>query len=122
MAKRRYTDQFRRVAVERTKSCENIVAWGWHQDAEKYLIAVNLSDRPAQARVFVGWPDLSHDTWKLTDSISGQSYEREGDELLRSGLYVELPPWGFHFFDCVHHAAAESAPAAAADKVIAAKL
>lgn len=101
-------------------SFENMVAWSWHKDADRYLIAVNLSDRPAEGRVFVGWPDLSHGTWNLTDCLSGQHYERDGDELLRSGLYVELAPWGCHFLDCVHRAGASGETPRAREKVVAA--
>jgi hypothetical protein len=102
-------------------SFENIVAWSWHKDADRCLIAVNLSDRPAQARVFVGWPDLSHGTWNLTDCLSGQHFKRDGDELLRSGLYVELPPWGFHFLDCVHRESASGEVPESREKAVAAK-
>src|SRR4051812_15058256 len=31
-------------------SFENLVAWTWLKDAERYLIMVNLSDSPAQTR------------------------------------------------------------------------
>jgi len=102
------------------QSFENIVAWSWHKDAGRCFIAVNLSDHPAQARIFVGWPDLSHGTWDLSDCFSGQHYEREGDELLRSGLYVDLPPWGFHFFDCVHREATKGESPRLTEKVVAA--
>jgi len=30
--------------------------------------------------------------------LADVSYEREGDEMLSSGLYAELRPWGYHFF------------------------
>ena len=101
-------------------SFENIVAWSWHKDADRCFIAVNLSDHPAQARIFVGWPDLSHGTWDFSDCFSGQHYDREGDELLRSGLYVDLPPWGFHFFDCTHQEATNRESSRLTEKVIAA--
>jgi glycosidase len=102
------------------QSFENIVAWSWHNDSDRCLIAVNLSDHAAQAQVFVGWPDLSHGTWNLSDSLSGQHYERDGDEMLRSGLYVDLPPWGFHFLNCVHRASTSGEAPQASEKVVAA--
>jgi len=82
-------------------SFQNLVAWTWHKDAERLLIAVNLSDRPVQARIFVGWPDLGAGQWLLTDALSSAQYERDSSDL-RSGLYVELGPWGVHFFQCDH--------------------
>jgi Alpha amylase, catalytic domain len=78
-------------------SYQNLLAWTWRNDAELYLIAVNLSDQAVQARIFAPWPEFSDGKYLLTDTFSGARYEREADELLRSGLYVGLGPWGFHF-------------------------
>jgi len=36
----------------------------------------------------------------LQDLMSETSYEREGDDLLTQGLYLDLPAGGFHIFDC----------------------
>jgi hypothetical protein len=52
-----------------------------------------------QARIRVPWADLAGTTWKLTDMLADVSYEREGDGMLSPGLYAELRPWGYHFFD-----------------------
>jgi glycosidase len=80
------------------QSFQNIVAWSWIKDDDRYLIVVNLSGSNAQARVTVPWNDLQGDTWRLSDAFSGATYERKGDELSALGLYVELAPWNFHFF------------------------
>lgn len=83
-------------------SFENLIFWSWRKDEERYLIGVNLSDKPAQALVRVGWQDLgSGRTWQLNDVLSGALYERDGSEMLSPGLYVELGPWSFHFFECL---------------------
>jgi glycosidase len=79
-------------------SYQNIVAWRWNKDEERYLIVVNLSDGAAQALVQVAWDDLAGHNWKLTDKLSGATYERSGDEVRSSGLYVDLGPWSHHFF------------------------
>ena len=46
----------------------------------------------------------------LSDSLSGQSFERDGDELADEGLYVALDPWASHFLAAI---ALSSAPAPA---------
>ena len=81
-------------------SFHNVVAWSWYKGDEGYLIVVNLSDNAAQARVNVNWKNLGGSAWRLTDPLSGAHYERSGDDLLSSGLYVDLGPWAFHFFRC----------------------
>jgi hypothetical protein len=42
----------------------------------------------------------TEETWQLTDTLSGVSYDRAGNEILADGLYVELEPWNFHFLQC----------------------
>jgi hypothetical protein len=82
-------------------SFQNLVAWTWLKDDERCLIVVNLSDSPVQAQVQVRWADAGGGKWHLIDVLSGATYEREGDEMLSPGLYVELAPWNYHFFQCL---------------------
>ncbi len=79
------------------QSYENLVAWTWNKDEERYLISVNLSDDPAQALIKVAFNDLAGNQWRLTDLLSGAKYERDGDAMLSPGLYVDLRPWSYHF-------------------------
>jgi len=44
---------------------------------------------------------VSGGTWHLIDLLSEEIYERDGDEMLLPGLYVELAPWKYHFFQCL---------------------
>jgi hypothetical protein len=81
-------------------SFQNLLAWSWRKNPERCLITVNFGDYAVQARVHVNWPDLGGGIWRLTDMFSGEQYERQGDELARSGLYVGLGPWGYHFLCC----------------------
>jgi hypothetical protein len=78
---------------------QNLVAWSWQSDQD-YLVVVNLSDHYSQARVQLSWPKLHDCTWSLTDTLSDFSCIRDGNEMLSSGLYVELGPWGYHLFRC----------------------
>jgi len=82
-------------------TCQNLVAWSWLSDDERYLIIVNLSDCAAQSRVKVPWAGAGGGEWHLLDAVSGATYERAGDEMRSPGLYVELAPWNFHFFECL---------------------
>ena len=61
---------------------------------------VNLSDCPVQAQVQVRSADAGAKKWHLIDLLSGATYERDGNEMLSPGLYVELAPWNYHFFQC----------------------
>jgi hypothetical protein len=76
----------------------NVLCWCWVRNEERYLIVVNFSEATAQARVHAPWDDLRGKTWRLTDTLQGEIFDRSGDEMRDAGLYVDLGPWGFHFF------------------------
>ena len=76
----------------------NILAWCWVMADERYLIVLNFSGAPSQALVRVPWDELRGQEWSLNDQLSGEFYDRRGDDMTGKGLYVDLKPWGFHFF------------------------
>lgn len=80
---------------------KNVIAWNWVKDDERYLVAVNLSESTVQCRVQVRWAGAGGGSWQLIDELSNATYERDGDEMLSPGLYVELGPWNYHFFRCL---------------------
>jgi hypothetical protein len=80
-------------------SFQNLVAWTRYKNDERYLIVVNLSDGPVQARVQVPW--AGGGSWHSIDVLADTNYDRNGDEMLAPGLYVELAPWNYHFFRCL---------------------
>lgn len=82
-------------------SFQDLVAWCWVNDKERYLIAVNLSEHSVQARIRLPWSEIGGANWQLVDKLSGVSYRRSGDEMLSPGLYIEVGPWSSHFFQCL---------------------
>ena len=81
-------------------SFQNIVAWAWTNDSERYLVIVNLSESRAEAQVKSLWSDAVGQTWELTDLLSDAVYDRSGTEMLSPGLYVALDAWGYNLFRC----------------------
>ncbi|OPY81189.1 MAG: Alpha-1,4-glucan:maltose-1-phosphate maltosyltransferase [Syntrophorhabdus sp. PtaU1.Bin153] len=79
------------------QSCFNVLSWCWAKEEERCLIIVNYSGESAQARIHVPWDELRGKVWRLRDALSGDTYDRSGDEMRDSGLYVDLAPWGYHF-------------------------
>ncbi|WP_371569319.1 alpha-amylase family glycosyl hydrolase [Streptomyces canus] len=74
----------------------DLLTWTWtHADA-RHLVAVNDSDRPAQARLPLPWDDLRGRVCRATDLLTGAVYDRDGDELADCGLFVSLEGWGCH--------------------------
>lgn len=79
-------------------SYNNLVAWCWQLGDERRVIVVNLSSHTSQARVQLPWPELAGQNWVFVDVMDETTYEWAGDEVLNMGLFVELAPWGRHFF------------------------
>jgi hypothetical protein len=72
----------------------DVLAWAWHDEIPHHLVAINLSDHPAQARIALPWPALAGRRWRLVDLLDGRTFDR--DDLAAEGVYVDLPPWGQH--------------------------
>ena len=79
-------------------SFQNLVVSSWVKDNDRRLIVVNLSDRVVQGRVQVPWEEVRGVTWRLTDVFSDSSCDGDGDEVAASGLYMELGPGSYRFF------------------------
>jgi hypothetical protein len=76
----------------------NLVAWCWKKDKERYCIAVNLSVERSQARIRLPWDELTDKSWRLTDALKEEVFEREGNQMVDPGFYVDLLALGYHFF------------------------
>ena len=74
------------------------MSWCWELGDERYLVAVNFSGAPSQAVIRIPWEDLRGRTWRLSELLSVESYERGGDDMAESGLFVSLRPWQWHCF------------------------
>jgi len=74
----------------------NLIAWSWDGES-RWLIVVNFSDADASGHVQTAWNNLQGRTVTLTDPTTQAVFERTGDDL-SNGLYVQLPPWGWHLF------------------------
>ncbi|HUJ18011.1 MAG TPA: alpha-amylase family glycosyl hydrolase [Nitrospirota bacterium] len=76
----------------------SILAWCWASDKERCLIVINFGQETSQARVQMPWDELRGKTWRLSDVLSNETYDRSGDEMRDAGLYVEMKPWQYHVF------------------------
>jgi hypothetical protein len=78
-----------------------LVSWCWSGPDSRHLVVVNLSDAAAQARVRLPWDDVAGRSWTLTDRLDGERFERAGDEIAATGLYVALDAWESNFLALV---------------------
>jgi hypothetical protein len=77
----------------------NFIAFAWQgPDGEQIWVAVNYAPYRGQCALRLPFAPLAGRRWRLTDLMSDTVYEREGSELLHSGLHVDLEGWGYHVF------------------------
>jgi hypothetical protein len=81
------------------ESFGSFVASVWEVGDERRLVVANLSHGGARCRLPLGAEALAGREWFLTDLLGEARYLRAGDELLRPGLYLDVPGHGYHLFD-----------------------
>jgi hypothetical protein len=62
------------------------------------LVTVNYGANQSQCSVRLPFSDVRNTQWRLRDLLGDAQYDREGNDLESRGLYLDLPPWGFHVF------------------------
>jgi hypothetical protein len=77
-------------------SHRNILSWCWEMGPERHLIVINFSDTASQALVHLPWDSLRGRIRRLSDSLSGEAFERSGHDMADHGLFVALDPWSWH--------------------------
>jgi hypothetical protein len=81
-----------------TSDC--FIAWCWQgADGQRRLIAVNYAGNQSQCYVRLPFSDLTGRTVRLKDLMGPASFDRDGNDLVSRGLYLDLPPWGYHAFE-----------------------
>ena len=68
-------------------------------NGERTLIAVNYSRHDSQCFLQLPYPDLADKRVLFSDVLSEAVYERDGQDLLSRGLFLDLPAWGYHVFE-----------------------
>lgn len=82
----------------RTFDC--IIGFAWRgASGRRLLIAVNYAANRSQCRVRLPFEEMRGCKVRLQDRMSPAAYDREGEELIERGLYLDLAPWGGHVFD-----------------------
>jgi hypothetical protein len=75
------------------------VCFAWHQQGIPGLIVV-VNYAPNQSQCYLGLPfdEIRGHTVRARDLMSSVTYERDGEELVSRGMFLDLPPWGYHVF------------------------
>ena len=76
------------------------VTYAWcAEDGGRYLVVVNYAGNQGQCRLPLSFPELRGQSVHLIDLMGTEVYDRDGDELLDNGLYIDHAPWHFNVFE-----------------------
>jgi hypothetical protein len=88
-----------RSAWEGNWTSDSFVAYLWKLQGNCRLIVVNYSDHASQCYVTIPRNDLENKIWRLQDKMGSAVYDRDGTNLAKQGLYLDMPAWSYHVFE-----------------------
>jgi Alpha amylase, catalytic domain len=82
------------------ESWDSFIAFAWEaSNGEKVFVIVNYASTNSQCYVRMPFPELAEQQVRFSDLMGNIFYDRNGNEILSGGIYLDLPAWGFHIFD-----------------------
>jgi hypothetical protein len=74
------------------------LAWRWTaKNGEQRLVTVNYAGN--QSQCYVRLPVPSTGVVRFRDVMGTLAFDRNAHELETRGLYLDMPPWGYHVFE-----------------------
>jgi len=93
-------------AWEGNDTCYSFLAFAWQNGDDTWaLVSVNYAPHQSQCFLQLAFPDLTDKSILLKDLLSTAVYDRDGNDLVSRGLYLDMPPWGYHVFELSHREA-----------------
>jgi hypothetical protein len=87
-------------AWEGNGSWDAFIAFSWEEPAgTRALVVVNYAPHASQCFVQLPFAEMVSRNICFRDMMSEVSYEREGNDLLTRGLYLDIPAWAYHIFE-----------------------
>jgi Alpha amylase, catalytic domain len=79
---------------------DRFLTFAWQgSTGERLLVTVNFAANQSQCYARLPFPDLANGSVRFKDLMSPASYDRDGNDLVSKGLYLDVPPWGYHVFE-----------------------
>src|SRR5262249_26533493 len=92
-------------AWEGNWACDCFLVFAWNGSGEdRLLVTVNYAGNQSQCYVRLPLADLGKNQWRLTDLLGEAAYDRDGDDLKRRGLFLDVPPWQASIFSLTRKA------------------
>ena len=87
-------------AWEGNMSSDSFIAFSWKgSNGEFALIVVNYAPHSSQCYIPLSFDELANESVRLDDKMSSDVYDRQGNDLLSRGMYLDMPAWAYHVFE-----------------------
>ena len=87
-------------AWEGNPTYNNFLAFYWEKGkGKRALVVVNYAGHNSQCYVRLPLPGTTAHSMRLSNLMGNEVYDRDSIELSTRGLYLDMPPWGYHVFD-----------------------
>ncbi len=81
-------------------SWDSYLAFLWEEkDGRRALVTVNYAPHSSQCYVRLPFSDMNNQHITFRDVMGVALFDRDGNDLLSRGLYLDIPPWGYHVFE-----------------------
>jgi hypothetical protein len=88
------------AAWEGNWSWDGFLTFAWQgRQGERLLVAVNYAGNQGQCYVRLPFTGQANGAVRFRDLMGPASYERDGNDILSRGFYLDLPAWGYHVFE-----------------------
>ena len=87
-----------RPAWEGNPTYQQVLAHRWEHSSGSRVVALNYGQHQAQCYVPLRLHGIAGRKLRLRDLITAEDLQRNGDELLNPGLYLDLAPYQIHLF------------------------
>jgi hypothetical protein len=71
----------------------------WEDGNERLLVPINYAANQSQCYVRLPFASLRGRSVRLTDLMGPARFDRDGSDLTGQGLFLDLPPWGYHVLE-----------------------
>jgi glycosidase len=84
-------------AWDGNETWDQFIVFSWEQGERRLLAVVNYGPAQGQCYATIGMSRIAGRNFALTDLLSDTRYDR--DDPGKNGLYLDMPPWGYHLFE-----------------------
>ena len=80
-------------------SSESFLAFSWEGNGGLALITVNYAPHASQCYIRLPFSELADESVRFRDLMSDAIYDRQGNEVLSGGIYLDMPACTYHIFE-----------------------